>query len=105
MTVTGESALAKSSLAKSGPLTEGGGARQPAARWPAAQQAPQPAVASCWLCGVRLSTALMVADGGPACQDVRWYCQDTQHCTWRWTTKSGPAAGPRHPRHPQHPGG
>jgi hypothetical protein len=31
---------------------------------------------------------VMVADGGAACSDVRWYCQDAQQCTWRWTSKS-----------------
>ncbi|MGH3274767.1 MAG: hypothetical protein ACRDNZ_10680 [Streptosporangiaceae bacterium] len=48
---------------------------------PAAEQG----VASCWLCGTQQPIALMVADGGPACTDVRWYCRDTQRCTWRWT--------------------
>jgi hypothetical protein len=47
-----------------------------------------PGTASCWLCGASLPTSAMVADGGPACSDVRWYCQDAQQCTWRWTTKS-----------------
>ena len=39
----------------------------------------------CWLCGTRQLTSLMVADGGAACADVRWYCQDSGACTSRWT--------------------
>jgi hypothetical protein len=42
-------------------------------------------VHSCWLCGTRLATVHMVPDGGPACPDVRWYCQDARACTARWT--------------------
>jgi hypothetical protein len=30
----------------------------------------------------------MVADGGSACHDVRWYCRDTGGCTQRWTSHS-----------------
>lgn len=44
-------------------------------------------VQSCWMCGTRLPTSSMVADGGSACTDVRWYCQDTRSCTERWTTR------------------
>jgi len=51
-------------------------------------QASVPASATCWLCGTQMPTAVMVADGGTACDDVRWYCQDAQQCTWRWTSKS-----------------
>jgi len=59
---------------------------------PEAAAGPGPAAAStgtatCWLCGTRQSTSLMVADGGPACADVRWYCADAEHCTWRWTSQ------------------
>jgi hypothetical protein len=25
-------------------------------------------------------------DGGEACDDVRWYCNDRQECTERWTS-------------------
>jgi hypothetical protein len=46
---------------------------------------------SCWLCGIRLPADQMVADGGGACRDLRWYCRDTWACTERWTS---PAAGP-----------
>ena len=42
---------------------------------------------SCWLCGIRLSVGKMMADGGSACADVRWYCLDTRACTERWTTR------------------
>jgi hypothetical protein len=42
-------------------------------------------IEACWLCGTRQPAASMVADGGPACADVRWYCADTQSCTHRWT--------------------
>src|SRR5215472_1018419 len=40
-----------------------------------------PLVTSCWMCGIRLSADHMVADGGSACDDIRWYCQDTRACT------------------------
>ncbi len=43
------------------------------------------AVESCWLCGIRQPVAKMVADGGSACSDVRWYCLDARGCTERWT--------------------
>jgi hypothetical protein len=46
------------------------------------------AVVSCWLCGIHTSTEFMVADGGVACKDLRWYCKDTRSCTWRWATPS-----------------
>jgi len=42
------------------------------------------AVVSCWLCGIRLHKNQMVPDGGSACPDIRWYCQDAQACTERW---------------------
>jgi hypothetical protein len=45
-------------------------------------------VRSCWLCGIRLSADQMVADGGGACHDLRWYCRDTWACTERWTVQS-----------------
>lgn len=44
------------------------------------------AVRPCWLCGIRMAADHMVADGGPECADVRWYCADAQACTERWTT-------------------
>lgn len=44
-------------------------------------------VQSCWMCGTRLPTSSLVADGGSACADVRWYCQDTRGCTERWTAR------------------
>jgi hypothetical protein len=46
----------------------------------------RPAVERCWLCGVRLPVAQMMADGGDACGNVRWYCRDVRGCTERWTT-------------------
>lgn len=45
-------------------------------------------VRSCWMCGIRLSADQMVADGGRACHDLRWYCRDTWACTERWTSPS-----------------
>lgn len=45
-------------------------------------------VRSCWMCGIRLPAGQMVADGGSACLDVRWYCRDTWGCTRRWTSRS-----------------
>jgi hypothetical protein len=43
--------------------------------------------ARCSLCGTALPVGVMVADGGQACADIRWYCQDAQSCTERWTAK------------------
>jgi len=48
--------------------------------------------AQCSLCGIALPTDLMVPDGGQACADIRWYCQDAKSCTERWTANL-----PRHP--------
>lgn len=49
----------------------------------------QPApVRSCWMCGIRMPADQMVADGGSACADLRWYCLDTWGCTERWTSRS-----------------
>jgi hypothetical protein len=70
------------------------------------------AVKSCWLCGIRMTADSMVADGGPECADVRWYCADAQACTERWTTprpaspadaRGGAAAPPATKKRP--PGG
>jgi hypothetical protein len=45
------------------------------------------------MCGIRLPDEEMVADGGNACPDLRWYCRDTRACTERWTSRTaGPAA-------------
>ena len=52
-----------------------------------------PAVQSCWLCGTRLPAREMVADGGSACPDLRWYCADTRRCTERWTSRWSTGAG------------
>ena len=52
-----------------------------------------PVVQSCWLCGTRLPAREMVADGGPACADLRWYCADTRRCTERWTSHWSPGIG------------
>jgi hypothetical protein len=48
--------------------------------------------AQCSMCGIVLPTGLMVPDGGQACADVRWYCQDVKSCSERWTANL-----PRHP--------
>jgi hypothetical protein len=52
-------------------------------------------VAQCSMCGTALPLGLLVADGGQACADIRWYCKDTQSCTERWTTARGPSARTR----------
>jgi hypothetical protein len=44
-------------------------------------------VRACWICGIRLPVEHMVADGGSACADVRWYCRDMRGCTERWTAR------------------
>jgi len=46
------------------------------------------AIRSCWICGIRLPAEHMVADGGSACADIRWYCRDMRACTERWTSHS-----------------
>ena len=48
--------------------------------------ARRPAVVSGWMCGIRLQQNQMVPDGGSACGDIRWYCEDTRACTERWTS-------------------
>ena len=57
-------------------------------------------VATCWMCGIRASASQMVADGGSACTDVRWYCLDVRACTERWTQRRAGSADIR-----QDPGG
>jgi hypothetical protein len=37
----------------------------------------------------------MVADGGSACPDLRWYCRDTAGCTERWTSHPARRAAAR----------
>ena len=55
--------------------------------------AEQASTRRCWLCGIRLPVEQMVADGGSACLDLRWYCRDTWACTERWTSRPAkPAA-------------
>jgi hypothetical protein len=39
------------------------------------------------MCGIQLPAHQMVADGGQACADVRWYCRDAKACTGRWTSR------------------
>ncbi|MGN6679083.1 MAG: hypothetical protein ACTHKL_15070 [Streptosporangiaceae bacterium] len=46
---------------------------------------------SCWMCGNRQPTSQMVADGGHACADLRWYCRDARACTERWTARPAQA--------------
>ncbi len=55
------------------------------------RQRPLPS-AQCSLCGMAFPTSLLVPDGGQACADIRWYCQDAKSCTERWTANL-----PRHP--------
>jgi len=61
----------------------GTGEPRPASHW--AEPAP---IRSCWMCGIRMPADQMVADGGSACSDLRWYCLDTWGCTERWTSRS-----------------
>jgi len=65
--------------------------RQPTAQL-GAESAP---VRSCWMCGIRLPARQMVADGGGACLDLRWYCRDIWGCTRRWTAHSARLAAIR----------
>jgi hypothetical protein len=73
---------------------------------PVAYWAGQANAKSCWMCGIRLPADQMVADGGSACPDLRWYCQDTWACTERWTSRPArPAAiGEGTAETPQAPG-
>ena len=57
---------------------------------PAAPPAPAVVIQTCWMCGIRLPTTLMVPDGGAGCPDIRWYCQDARQCTARWTQQRRP---------------
>jgi hypothetical protein len=57
-------------------------------------------VRSCWMCGIRLPAHQMIADGGSACLDVRWYCRDTWGCTRRWTSHSARLAATIRPDRP-----
>ena len=50
--------------------------------------ARQASAKPCWLCGIRLPAEQMMADGGDACSDLRWYCRDTPACTERWTSRT-----------------
>jgi hypothetical protein len=53
------------------------------------------AAETCWLCGYRQSAAQMIADGGSACPDIRWYCLDMLSCTQRWIRLRAELAVPR----------
>jgi hypothetical protein len=44
-------------------------------------------IESCWMCGIRVRVDQLIADGGSACPDVRWYCRDMHGCTQRWTMR------------------
>ena len=52
-------------------------------------------IKSCWMCGIRLYPGQLVADGGSACADVRWYCLDMRTCTERWTSRLASQIGLR----------
>jgi hypothetical protein len=43
-------------------------------------------IVSCWMCGISQDSGQMVPDGGSACDNIRWYCEDARACTERWTT-------------------
>ena len=51
--------------------------------------------AQCSMCGTALPLGLLVADGGQACTNIRWYCKDAKSCTERWTTARGQFARTR----------
>jgi hypothetical protein len=53
---------------------------------PASFEGESAQIRSCWMCGIRLPVRQLMADGGDACADVRWYCRDTWGCTRRWTS-------------------
>lgn len=71
---------------------EQAGAEQPR---PAPFGAEPAASQSCWLCGIRSPADQMMADGGSACHDLRWYCRDTRACTERWTSRPARVAALR----------
>lgn len=54
--------------------------------FPESLAARRSAVVSCWMCGIHLHQSQMVADGGSACDDVRWYCKDARACSERWVS-------------------
>jgi hypothetical protein len=58
-------------------------------------------VAECTMCGIERPLGLLVADGGGACADIRWYCKDVKSCTERWT--SAVAQKPAHLPHEAQP--
>jgi hypothetical protein len=59
---------------------------QPDENLPGGSRAVRPLdVAECALCGFTHPLGLLVPDGGPACDNVRWYCKDARACTERWT--------------------
>jgi hypothetical protein len=66
---------------------------QPEESLPGGSRAVRPLdVAECALCGFTHPLGLLVPDGGPACDDLRWYCKDARSCTERWTTALADAA-------------
>ena len=55
--------------------------------YPCERDQPRPLeVAQCSMCGTALPLGLLIADGGQACANIRWYCKDTKSCTERWTS-------------------
>jgi hypothetical protein len=63
------------------------GGSEPGGGEPAGGRTVRPLdVAKCALCGFTHPLGLLVPDGGPACDDVHWYCKDARACTERWTT-------------------
>jgi hypothetical protein len=54
---------------------------------------PQPDIEPCWMCGSHLPVTQLLADGGGACKNLRWYCLDVRVCTERWTTHERPDSG------------
>ena len=71
-----------------------GGQAVPGQPQPVKYWAEKANIKSCWLCGIRLPVYQMVADGGSACLDLRWYCKDTRACTERWTSRLARPATP-----------
>jgi hypothetical protein len=53
----------------------------------------RPTIERCWMCGTSLPVTQMVADGGDACSNLRWYCLNVRVCTERWITRARPDPG------------
>ena len=100
--LTPERAVLRHHEAQAGPrvpasgLSAGGlpASQRPATELPASELPTRHgALRACHLCGAALFAGGLVADGGNACADVRWYCRDVEACTKRWTASLTSADG------------